>query len=282
MTASSLLDQARLRSPRASDAACVDLVAAELIADLGLTSPPVNVEMLASLLDVRRVVQDHVLDTAGCLICGATGAEIRVRSTDPLPRQRFTIGHECAHIFFPGYALQPRFRCTPRPGQPSSNLEGLCDRGASRLLMPDTLFAPESQAVDFGLASIGDLSDLFEVSLAATAIRFVQLRAEPCAFLSLEVRQKPVEYRSSAPPQLRLQWSATSGRWPHLPRHKSVEDGDVFDRAHQGEIVYEPRTTIRSLTRSEMQVEAHCQLAPYFDGSQTVERVVALLRQIGH
>ena len=53
------------------------------------------------------------LDAAGCLICSGPTLAIWIRASDRWERQRFTICHECGHTFFPGFALQPRYRCSP-------------------------------------------------------------------------------------------------------------------------------------------------------------------------
>jgi len=145
--------------------------------------------------------------------------------------------------------------------------------------MPRTMFVADAQATTFGLAGVEALADRYDVSFAATSIRFVQGWPEPAAFLVFEVRQKPSQQGTTAPPALRLQWSTSQGFWPFLRRHKSVDEGDVFDRALQGEIVYEPHAIIHGLARHPMEVEAHARLAPYDDGRGLLRtRVVALLR----
>ena len=278
----SLLDLVRLDTPGASDAACVDQVARNIVDELGISAPPVDVEMVASYLDVQRIVPDGRLDVSGCLLCGASGTEIRVRLSDGQTRQRFTIAHECTHIFFPGYHLATQYRCSPELClTPSRDLEALCDFGASRLLMPEGLFQPDARATAFSLASIVELADTYHTSLTATAIQYVRSRPDRAAFLVFERRQKPAEYGTAAEPLLRLQWSVTNGKWPHLPRHKSVDDGDVFDRAEQGEIMTEAITTIRCLTRSPIDVAASAILAPYVRDGAPQSRVLALLGQAG-
>lgn len=284
MTSSLLsrLDFERLADPTASDADCVRSIAASLIDELGIREPPVDVEMVASLLDIGSVVEDAALPEAGCLICHRDGRfEIRVRGSDSSGRQRFTICHECGHTFFPGFAQQTRFRCSPalRPSQ-DLDLESLCDLAAGQLLFPPRLFVPDSRASSFGLNGLEELADRYEGSLEATGHRFVATWTEPSALLVLTVRQKPTERGSSAPPKLRLDSAHPEGNWPYFLKHKSVLPNDVFDRALQGEIVGET-TFIRGICTQPVKAEVHAQIYPLAIGGVRQPRVIALARRVG-
>lgn len=276
----SLLDLERLENPGANEVECVRRIAHGVIRDLGITEPPVDVRMVASFLDIGRVRLDHSLDAAGCLICGPTGAEIRVRASDGRGRRRFTICHECVHTFFPGYSHQTQYRCSPgvKLGQDRS-LEALCDIGASELLLPRGLVSQRSLQAPFALDTIEYLASAFEASLVAAGGRFVDVWPEPAALLIFEDRNKPSEAGSQAPRQFRLQAAFHSGDWPFFKRHKSVHQGDVFDRAAQGEIIRGEWTMIAGLATSRLSVEVHAQLYPYWEGDVLQRRVLALLRR---
>lgn len=273
----------RLAHPERSEAACVRAVAARVIDELGITNPPVNVGMVASLLDIGEIIRDKQLDVAGCLVCGATSATVMVRASDSESRQRFTICHECAHTFFPGFRLATQFRCSPTVAiRGKQGVEHLCDEAASELLLPQRLFCPMAYAEEFSLHTVEELAKEFRASLAATATAFVTNATEPVAVLTFEVMQKPTEYGTLAEPKLRVRSSVTRGTWPFFPRYKSVDANDPFDRANQGEIVSEIGYTLGGIVSTPVDVELHAQKYPYFDGTDQRERVIALLRQTTH
>lgn len=280
MTAPSLVDLERERHPRLSERALVERVAGNVIAELGITVPPVDVAMVASYLDIARVVLDEDLDAAGCLVCRPSGIEIRVRSTDAPARQRFTTCHECGHTFFPGFERVPRYRCAPAVlTSKEQTLEALCDAAASALLLPDSLFRTACDAVPFGFDGLDCLGSEFGASLIAVAYRWLGCSSEPTAVLSFDYRPKPSDGATTTAPVLRLQSAAVSGQWPYFLRHKSVEGGDVFDRAAQGELVHEV-TTVRGICTKPVQAEVHARLAPFYDEHGTLRRrVLALLRR---
>jgi hypothetical protein len=277
----SRLELERARRPTATDADRVRTIAAELIDELGITQPPVDVEMVASMLDIANVVADPALVEAGCLFCAGDGEfEIRVRGTDSLGRQRFTICHECSHTFFPGFATKVQYRCSPSTG-PSQNpdLEALCDVAAGELLFPSMLFVADVRGTPFGLEGLEELADRYKGSLEATGHRLVSTWPEPSALLIFTVRQKPSEARTTATPRLRLDSAHPEGGWPFFRRHKSVAHGDVFDRALEGEVVSET-TTISGIATEPVRAEVHAQLYPLIVGGRPRARVVALVRRV--
>jgi hypothetical protein len=276
----SRLGLARALRPKASEVDLVRQVAGDLLDELGIPRPPVNVERVASLLGIASVRVDPALDVAGCLVCDRHGDfEIRVRATDPPARRRFTIGHECGHTFFPGFATATQYRCSPalRPSQ-SVGLEALCDVASSELLLPRKLFKPDALSAGFGLLALEGLADAYETSLEATGHRLVNTWPEPAALLVLTCRQKPREAGTTAPPRLRLDSAHAEGGWPFFLRHKAGTEGDVFERALEGELVAE-RTTITGLTTQPIDAEVHAQLFPLSIGGQLTPRVIALARR---
>ncbi len=113
MIGTSLLETERMRQPGVSDAVRVRAIAAQLIDELEIEEPPVDVKMVASRLSIPTITEDARLVESGCLICQGGRLEIRVRQGDRLERQRFTVCHECGHTFFPGFQRRPRYRCSP-------------------------------------------------------------------------------------------------------------------------------------------------------------------------
>lgn len=276
----SRLEIERALRPDINDGERVRRIAADLVDELGVTAPPVNLEMIASMVGIATVTVDAALTVAGCLVCDTSGAfEIRVRGGDSPRRQRFTVSHECAHTFFPGFATQAQYRCSPatRLGR-SLDVEALCDLAASELLFPQSLFVPDLRDTTFGLAGLEELSTRYQGSLEATGHRLVTHWPEPSALLIFTTRQKPSEVGSGAAPKLRLDTAHPNGSWPYFRRHKSATPGDVFYRASQGEIICE-RTTITGISDRPVQAEIHARLYPLTLNGHQRPRVIALARR---
>lgn len=268
----SLFEFQRLRNPGPADVAAT---ADAVIAELELT-PPIDTEVVASYLDVSRI-EEMELEAAGCLICDGRDVSIRVRASDGVPRQRFTIFHECTHTFFRGFELQPRYRCTPSvmPGR-DEDLEAICDQGASSFLLPERFLRANLHDADFGMATLMDVAETYHASLEASGHRIVDLAPYPTLFVVLEVNQKPSErYDPFAEPKLRVRTARGSPGWPYVLRHKSVSMDSPLGRALQGEVVHE-RTTLDELTREPVPgVEVSARLVPH--GGRM--RVLALYRR---
>jgi hypothetical protein len=62
--------------------------------------------------------------------------------------------------------------------------------------------------------------------------------------LVFRVGHKPSEQgrEHECEPKLRLSWAHSRGDWPYMPKHKSVDDGSPFMRAHEGEAIDEVGT----------------------------------------
>jgi Zn-dependent peptidase ImmA (M78 family) len=279
----SLLERERLARPAESDESRVRAIAARMIKEAGIDEPPVNVALVASLLDIGDIIHASELDVPGCLLPGLKGSTILVRAEDPETRQRFTIYHECGHTFFPGFRLATQFRCTPvLVGQAGRTVEQLCDAAASELLLPRRLLGPRAEDAGFSLRSVRDLAAEFQASLVATAIAVTMCSAQHSAVLTFEVMQKPTEYGTLAAPKLRLKSAMHSGPWPFFRRHKSASRNDPFDRANQGESVVETGLVLRGIVATPTMVDLCAEPAPYFDGNDHHQRVIAILRHSGH
>ena len=274
----SLLDLERARSPGAPDHACVTAIAARVIDELGIREPPVDVDMVASWLDISSVTEDWDLDVSGCLIPAQAGAHVLVRARDPRGRRRFTVCHECGHTFFPGYALQPQFRCAPTSTRGARDpIEGLCDIAASELLLPTKLFEPAGRQAGLSLPAIDELAEMFDASKLATAHRLINVQQRPAAVLTFATRQAPREAGTDAEPKLRLQSAALVHNWPFFRRHKSVDPNDVFDRASQGEIVNETNVTIQGICAAPIQCDVQARPYSYRHGTERRTGVMAVL-----
>ena len=268
----SLLEFQRLRNPGPAD---VVSTADAVIEELGLV-PPVDPKVVASYLDVSRI-EEMELEAAGCLICDGRDISIQVRASDGVPRQRFTIFHECTHTFFRGFELQPRYRCSPSlmPGR-DDDLEAMCDQGASSLLLPERHLRDHLLQADFGIETLTDVAETYQASLEASGHRIVDLAPYPTLFVVLEVNQKPSQCGDPhAEPRLRVRTARGTSGWPFIPTHKSASINSPLVRALQGEVVHEP-TTLDELSRESVpNVEVSARLVP----NNGRMRVLALYRR---
>ncbi|MGI8921477.1 MAG: ImmA/IrrE family metallo-endopeptidase [Solirubrobacteraceae bacterium] len=200
---------------------------------------PVNVDLIASVLGIRRRVAPF--DFAGRIYAEESGQLVMdLNADDGEPRRRFTGAHELMHVAFPGFKRESRYRADASAGGHARNREEeyLCDYGAAALLMPRRLVA-ERYGIDDGLLAVEALANDAEVSLEAAGNRLVSLSAGPAAFLVLAMSHKPADTpalrRGEAVPEcLRLRYATTAHLNLYLPRFKSAGEGSALCRAWEG------------------------------------------------
>ncbi len=134
------------------------------------------------------LVQDKPLKGAEARIAIVGRKAIITVSTliaDPR-RRRFSIAHELGH--FEMHRTHGNLAlCTEADLEDWSSKRAGVEREqeanqfAAALLLPDRFFAARCKRQDPSLDSIAKLADAFNVSLTATAIRFMQFTSEPCA-----------------------------------------------------------------------------------------------------
>ena len=98
------------------------------------------------------------------------------------PRGRFTLAHELGHYFLSHHRLalmrgtmQPHGSINYLIDNKSWEIEREADRFASSLLMPVRAFKAYIRGRKFDFQILQELADLFDVSLSAAALRFVEL-----------------------------------------------------------------------------------------------------------
>jgi Zn-dependent peptidase ImmA (M78 family) len=148
---------------------------------LGITEPQeIDVEAIAWHLGVR--VKYAKLDQCEARIVGTDDAAIITVNIAASPqRNRFSICHELGHWIY------HRKRITAchsdeieRPTDSSTSVERSADRFASELLMPEYLFVPIAQSLGRpSMHVVRKLSEIFNASQTATAIRLVELSKLP-------------------------------------------------------------------------------------------------------
>lgn len=276
------LEVARLESPGTPDAQLVIELAQRTLDELAM-EPPINHEIIASMRDVAKI-EETAIPWAGCLIHDGCQLVIKLRAGDGPGRKRFTVFHEIKHTFMPGFMTVTQHRCDPATSLDAGrvrdwDLEALCDLGAVELLMPRRLFADDLVGNAPTLDLVEALAERYQASLEATARRVVTLRSAPTLLIALEPGCKPTE--PDAEPKLRVRWAQSNGRWPFVPRYKSVPADSPLARPLFGEIVDEAANLAGLAGDVLRDVRISAGLYPYADtqGEQHA-RVLALITPV--
>lgn len=175
-----------MRSTRISSDLEIEALASQTLKDYSLYQLPIDIFQLAKILEINL---EPYPDTEG----GIMGMLIRnkndftiIYSTriNNLGLYRFTIAHEIGHYFLPEHVEQAL-----KNGQHISNskykpwYEVEADYFATCLLMPKKLFKSEMSKFPDGLDAIKALSQIFNTSITATAIRYAELADFPISVI---------------------------------------------------------------------------------------------------
>jgi hypothetical protein len=130
--------------------------------------PGESLEKVAEKLRVRKITVEP-MGTDGGVYEDASGLQIKLNSSSPLRRRRFTLAHELGHLI-----LASRGPRGARRSHTSTELERACDAVGAELLMPldEVRVAVPREASTDGLLAV---ADRFEASLHAAAVRISQL-----------------------------------------------------------------------------------------------------------
>ncbi len=176
-------------------------------AHFGEPTMPINLDYLVSMLGIRRSEDPPVYSQDAELAPTEDGTTVmRVNPDRPETRQRFSIGHEISHTFFPGYELKVQCRPDSRyrnRDDPEDLIESLCDIGAAELLLPLPWFAEDACAVTTGQELVA-LARNYKASREATARRFVETSKAAVAAVFLSWKLKPTQARDFNPDQLNM------------------------------------------------------------------------------
>lgn len=207
---------------------------------------PVDLDLVASFQGVRSI--DLVeMSQAGRLIPDEGGYRIQLNASHPVPKRRFTIGHEIGHLLIPSYRRQPHHVEDIATGQfdasdASQEEEYLCDIAATELLLPDRLFRPYAQAAGCHLSAVLELATRFEASREATARRLIELDLWPCALVlwhqAYKKSEVPLSFQSTLgvewdppTPKLRVRYAVTSATFGYfIPTQLSVAHDGLLTR----------------------------------------------------
>ncbi|MGB5990527.1 MAG: ImmA/IrrE family metallo-endopeptidase [Marinifilaceae bacterium] len=116
-------------------------------------------------------------------------------------RGRFTLAHELGHYFITSHRTALYKGKLPHPSliltQVNNTMEREADLFASTLLMPTVRFKEVCQNKIFDYSIIKELSNTFNVSITATAIRFTQIGNHPICIIYSH-NNKPIWYYYSS------------------------------------------------------------------------------------
>lgn len=164
----------------------VDSAATELLLEMGVTNPPVDVYGLARTLSAQ-VVHTHMNhDLSGMLIREGNSLTIGLNSRQAPQRQRFTLAHELGHLrLHRGRPLivdsLVRVNMRDSASATATDREEIeANRFAASLLMPEHMVraAVASATADRQMAPMAlqrELGRLFQVSAEAMGYRLINL-----------------------------------------------------------------------------------------------------------
>ena len=168
----------------------------DLLHELGVASPQdIDIEAIAYYCGAE-VRYDQLDGCAARLIGAGDRAIITIDAKSPKSRQRFSIAHELGHWMRD--RGKTAYICTKgdvRASLPDAtmNPETGANRYAADLLMPDFIFKSAAKGRPMTMDQVRQLSDLFQTSLSATAIRFVQYGPAP-AMLVFHKKQGKMKF----------------------------------------------------------------------------------------
>jgi Zn-dependent peptidase ImmA (M78 family) len=201
----------------------------ELLKELGIFSPEdIQIEGIAQHCGATILYEE--MEGADARIVGyGERAYITVNSISPVPRQRFSAAHELGHWMWDRGKMA--FVCDGKQldsqwGEESG--EKRANRYAVELLLPSSMFARKMEEGALSFRAVQQMSQDFQTSLTATAIRLVELTAFPAILISSEGDRRRWYFRS-----------------PHVPRFikpkANIPPGSLAHRLLAGETPAAPQ-----------------------------------------
>lgn len=221
---------------------------------------PLDLLELASFLGIKESADAPAFSPDAELAPdGEGGVEMRLNPDRPETRQRFSIGHEITHTFFPDHTshIWPRADARYRDlSNPDDYLEMLCDAGAAELVFPRRWFVRDAAGIR-SAADLVTLAGAYKASRQATVRRYAELHTEPVAAAYFSWKLKPTQEavvgREDKPGlfgvtaaeeirdalKLRIDYAIPSPSFAvaghFLPRDKSVKpQGPLYEAAASG------------------------------------------------
>lgn len=161
----------------------VDSAASELLAEAGVSEPPVDAYFLAKRLGVQVVHASMNQDVSGMLIRDGEALTVGLNSKQARQRQRFTLAHELGHLrLHRGRPLivdsLVRVNLRDSTSATATDREEIeANRFAASLLMPEAMIraAVANAATGRPVQLQRELAQLFDVSAEAMGYRLINL-----------------------------------------------------------------------------------------------------------
>lgn len=251
--------------------------------------PPFRPELFARLLDVPVTISAELREWDALLVPLRGRYRIVCRADVTPGRQRFSIAHELAHLFFERSSetdlfMRARDREKYYTTDEARRLERACDALAAEMLMPRRWFEGAVSRCGLRAGAVPELAGEFEVSLEAAALRLLDVRDEPGAVGFFEFCDRPSapagNKKTSAPGQMayRARRVFRARGFPYLfPEGKSVPRSSVIHRASLGRCELE---AVEDFTLGDCTETLQVQAFPLHRGREITEppRVCAVLR----
>ena len=181
-----------------------EIYARNLLEQLQINSYPINPFKIADALNILHYMVDAE-SYDGMIVNFEDNVFINInKNLTPAGRQNFTMAHELGHFSIPSHKGR-RFECQTlyiNPFNKKRTEEVEANRFASELLMPKNLFKPLVYDYKPEFEDIAELSELFETSLSAAAIRFISFTEESCALVVSDGKN--------------IKWSVKSSSFPYF------------------------------------------------------------------
>ena len=165
--------------------------------EAGIAERPVSIEKYLRVMGAELKFRDDLRDDeAGQVLQFGSRLIIVVNARHPIERQRFTVLHEIAHIRLnlpsshsKSTSVEQLLGYSKRPRE-----EILCDLFAAECLLPRNFFQVDVRSRDCSFATVQELAELYQSSLAATGSRFAAYNTMPCCWVLAD--EKYVRYAS--------------------------------------------------------------------------------------
>lgn len=154
-----------------------------LLEQFGVRHPQhIRIEDIAWHLGVE-LIEGELEGCAAQLSLFESRARIRIPRGVDRGRLRFTIAHELGHLQLHQRRMAVCSEADLDAWRADRDKEQDANRFAASLLLPRTLVLPLIDVDEVTFKPIRSLAEAFETSLTATAIRFIELTAHPCALV---------------------------------------------------------------------------------------------------
>lgn len=199
------------------------------------------------------VIEEPVARATASLVKSKNGATIRISPFDRPERKRFSIAHELGHLKLNHVEGKLQKACTERDMRSwyKKSIETEANYFASELILPTTLIGGMCDVEEVDFEPVKKIAKKFRASLTATAMKFVQLNSEKCAFIYSEAGK--------------ILWSCKSADWkPFIQSGKILESGTEAYNFFKGNELY----------REPIEVEANSWFNSDIDDEYIVEHSI--------